>query len=116
MGGAGSKGMDYSSYLHLGSGDVLDFAVPAAETAINKAALPSFPPVDELLRLFSFGTSGTNTQPSPLPSTHPSLHLLSCQSGGGHTHPHTHWFCLQNGYFQTKYVRVAFILFLLSFS
>lgn len=39
----GGGGVDYSSYLHLGSGGVLDFAVPAAETAINKAALPSSP-------------------------------------------------------------------------
>lgn len=42
-GWGGEGGGDYSSYLHLGSGGVLDFAVPAAETAINKAALPSSP-------------------------------------------------------------------------
>lgn len=96
-GGGGGGGLDYASYLHLGSGGVLDFAVPAVETPINKAALPSFPGLlINCCGCFDLGRVGLihshaihplihpSVRPSIHPSFFPSVHL----SVGRLTHAH----------------------------
>lgn len=104
-GGRWWGGLDYASYLHLGSGGVLDFAVPAVETPINKAALPSFPGLlINCCGCFDLGRVGLihshaihplihPIRPSVYPSFLLPIHSSVSQQADTHTNKHTSVVC-----------------------
>lgn len=105
--------MDYSSYLHLGSGGgVLDFAVPAAETPINKAALPSFPGLlINCCGCFDLGRVGLIHSYAIHPLIHPSvypsfllpIHSSVSRQADTRTLTNAHQLCVSNSKYISYY-------------